>query len=157
VEADIIVQVTGDCPLIDPAVVDRTVAAYLQERPDYACNRMPEAYPNGLDVEVFATAILAEVAALTEDPVDREHVSLYIYERPDRYRLLNVPAPAEHFWPDLRLTLDTPEDYQLIAAIYEALYPTNPHFGLTETLTWLRANPMWLEVNKHIEQKSVHG
>lgn len=157
VQADIIVQVTGDCPLIDPGVVDQTVTAYLRERPDYACNRMPETYPNGLDTEVFATAVLAEVDRLTGHPDDREHVSLFIYEHPERYRLLNVAAPPEHHWPDLRLTLDTPEDYQVIVTVYEALYPVNPVFGLTETLEWLRAHPQWLDVNRHVMQKPAHG
>lgn len=157
VGADIIVQITGDCPLIDAAVVDRTIAAYLAQRPDYAYNRLVETYPNGMDTEVFATAILAEVATLTNDPTDHEHVSLYIYEHPERYRLLNVPAPPEHHWPELRLTLDTREDYECIRAVYDALYPSNPTFGLTDTLNWLRANPRWLEVNKDIKQKPVRG
>lgn len=157
VGANVIVQVTGDCPLIDAEVVDRTVTAYLRDKPDYACNRMPETYPNGLDTEVFATDLLAEVDRLTKAPDDREHVTLYIYEHPKRYRLLNLPAPPEYHWPELRLTLDTPEDYRLISAIYDALYPANPHFGLAETLSWLRANPTWLDVNKHTRQKPVHG
>jgi len=156
VGADVIVQVTGDCPLIDAGVVDQTVAAYLREKPDYSCNRMPETYPNGLDTEVFATDLLAEVDRLTKAPDDREHVSLYIYEHPERYRLLNVPAPPEHHWPELRLTLDTTEDYRLIAAVYDALYPAKPDFGLTDTLNWLRTHPRWLDVNKHVRQKPAH-
>lgn len=141
VGADVIVQVTGDCPLADPGVVDRVIEAYRDGRPDYASNCVARSYPDGLDVEVFATALLAEVDAATADPADREHVSLYIYNHPERYRLLQVAAPPEHTWPDLRLTLDTPEDYRVIGAIYDALYPTNPTFGLDEILAWLRAHP----------------
>jgi spore coat polysaccharide biosynthesis protein SpsF len=155
VGASIIVQVTGDCPLIDAAVVDRTIEAYLVERPDYACNRMPESYPNGMDTEVFATSLLAEVSKITEDPADREHVSLYIYEHPERYRLLNVTAPNEHHWPELRLTLDTEEDYRLISAIFDALLPRDPAFGLSDTLKWLRENPKMLELNRTVDQKPV--
>jgi len=157
VGAEVIVQVTGDCPLIDPAVVDRTIAAYLGHRPDYACNRLPETYPNGLDTEVFSTALLSQVAALTDDPSDREHVSLYIYEHPQRYTLLNVPAPPEHRWPELRLTLDTWEDYRVIRAIFDALFPANPDFGLTQILDWLRAHPQWVMVNHDVRQKPVRA
>lgn len=157
VGAEVIVQVTGDCPLIDPAVVDRAIDAYLQHRPDYACNRLPETYPNGLDTEVFATALLAEVATVTDDPPDREHVSLYLYEHPERYTLLNVPAPPGHHWPGLRLTLDTWEDYQVIRAIFDALFPANPDFGLTEILDWLRAHPQWVLVNHDVKQKPVRA
>jgi spore coat polysaccharide biosynthesis protein SpsF len=155
VDAELIVQITGDSPLIDPEVVDRTIAAYLEQRPDYACNRMPETYPNGMDTEVFATSVLAEVEGLTRDPVDREHVSLYIYEHPERYRLLNVAAPPEHQWPELRLTLDTEPDYRLISAVYEALTPKDPMVRLADVLTWLRAHPEVLALNAQIQQKPV--
>ncbi len=155
VNAGLLVQVTGDCPMIDASVVDRTIAGYLQVKPDYACNRMPESYPNGMDTEVFAMSVLAQVATLTNDPADHEHVSLYIYDHPERYRLLNVPAPQEHHWPELRLTLDTREDYALLTAVYDALYPTNPVFGLSETLTFLRAHPELLELNKDVKQRSA--
>ena len=141
VGAEVIVQVTGDCPLADPRIVDRVIEAYRRDRPDYAANCLARSYPDGMDVEVFSTAVLAEADRATTDPGDREHVSLYIYGHPERYRLLNVPAPPEHTWPDLRLTLDTPEDYRVIGAIYDRLYPNDPDFGLDETLAWLRAHP----------------
>ena len=155
VSADIIVQVTGDCPLIDAAVVDPVISTYLKMKPDYICNRMPETYPNGMDTEVFSTELLAEVAMLTNDPNDREHVSLYIYEHPEHYKLMNIAAPPEHHWPELRLTLDTFEDYGLIRSIYDGLYTANPVFGLSETLQWLRANLYLLDINKGIRQKSA--
>lgn len=157
VGADRIVQVTGDCPLIDPIVVDYTIEAYIRERPDYAYNRLIETYPNGMDTEVFATSILEEVAELTNDPADREHVSLYIYEHPERYRLLNVEAPPEHRWPDLRLTLDTREDYELISKLFDALYPRNPLFSLTEIIECLTANRSWLEINRQVTQKPARA
>ncbi len=141
VGAGVIVQVTGDCPLADPRIVDRVIEAYRDARPDYASNCLVRSYPDGMDVEVFATAVLAEADRATTDPAAREHVSLYIYGHPERYRLLNVPAPPEHTWPELRLTLDTPEDYRVIGAIYDALHAGNPAFGLPETLAWLRAHP----------------
>ena len=141
VGADVIVLVTGDNPLIDPLVVGRVIEAYRRERPDYASNCLVRTYPDGIEVEVFATAVLAEVDGATREPAHREHVTLYICERPHRYRLLNVPAPPEHTWPDLRITLDTEDDYRLIGAIYDALYPVDPAFGLPETLAWVRAHP----------------
>lgn len=155
VEADVIVQVTGDCPLIDPTVVDRTIDAYLRERPDYASNCLRQSYPNGMDTEVFATSLLREVAGLTNDPADREHVSLYFYEHPGRFRLLNVDAPDEHRSPDLRLTLDTQDDYALISRLFDALYPRNPGFGLSEILEWLAKHPEPIELNRHVQQKPV--
>lgn len=153
VAADVIVQITGDCPLVDPGVVDRVIEAYRRERPDYASNIRPPTYPNGFDTEVFATSVLAEVDRLTSDTADREHVSLYIYEHPERYRLLGVTAPPEHCWPELRLTLDTAEDHALISAVFDALHPLNPRFGLSDVLAFLRAHPNLLELNRHIPQR----
>ncbi len=155
VGADLIVQVTGDCPLIDVAVVDCVVERFLEGAPDYASNGLTETYPNGMGVEVFATALLGEVAGLAADPADREHVTLYIYEHPERYRLLSVEAAPEHRRPDLRLTLDTREDYAAISALYCALYPRDPHFGLGAILEYLDGHPEIAALNAHIRQKSA--
>lgn len=153
VKADVIVQVTGDCPLIDAQVVDKTIAAYLKSKPDYACNGMPETYPMGMVAEIFATAVLAQVATLTNDPADREHVSLYIYEHPQRYRLLSVAAPPEQTRPELRLCIDTREDYRVVSAIYDTLYPLKPDFGLTDILAFLDAHPDIMAINANVKQK----
>jgi spore coat polysaccharide biosynthesis protein SpsF len=155
VAADVIVEVTGDCPLADPDVVDRLVGVYLANKYDYVANVLKRTYPDGLDVQVFATVLLAEVASLTQDSADREHVSLYIYEHPERYKLHNVESDlAEKYW-DVRLTLDTPEDYELIAAIYDELYPKNPAFTLKDVLHLLDRRPELLAINAEILDKQV--
>lgn len=157
VHAAVIVEITGDCPLIDPHVIDQSIEVYLANDYDFVSNNLRRTYPRGLDVDIFATQILEEVAELTQDPEDREHVSLYIYEHPERYKLHNVESglPSK-FW-DLRLTLDTPEDLALIRSIYESLYPVNPEFTLTDVLCLLDQCPELLELNRHIPQKKVHG
>src|SRR5262249_58632314 len=139
--ADAIVEITGDCPLVDPQVVDRLVDVYLANDYDYVANVLKRTYPDGLDTQVFATSLLAEVARLTQDPADREHVSLYIYEHPERYRLHNVESDLPPKYWKLRLTLDTPEDFALIAAIYGELYPKNPAFTLSDVLRLLDRRP----------------
>ncbi len=157
VTADLIVQITGDCPLIDPAIVDRIIAAYQREKPDYAANVIPSTYPNGMDVEVFATSLLAQAERLTQDPADREHVSCYIYERPAQYRLLNLSAPPALARPALRLCIDTQADYQVVSAIYAALYAPKPDFGLGDILAFLDAHPALLGLNQAVPQKPVRG
>jgi spore coat polysaccharide biosynthesis protein SpsF len=154
--ADVIVEITGDCPLIDPRVVDEVIAAYGRARADYVSNTLVRTFPRGLDTQVFATAVLERVDQLTDDPVDREHVSLYIYEHPERFRLHNVESglPARDW--DLRLTVDTVEDFELVSRIYEALYPANPEFGLADILRFLDQNPSLRDINRHVQQKPVH-
>ena len=177
VDAEVIVQITGDCPLIDPRISDRVIEAYRTEKPDYAINVIqapddpPEGalllgcptalrrspYPTGMETEVFATKQLAEVETITQDPADREHVSLYFYEHPDKYRLLYVPAPPEHRRPDVRLCVDTPEDYRVVSAVYDALYPTDPDFGLSEIIAFLDAHPEIATINTGVKQKPVRN
>jgi spore coat polysaccharide biosynthesis protein SpsF len=153
-EADLIVETTGDCPLIDPATVDEVIARFNDGGADYCSNLLERTFPIGMAVQAFPTAVLAEVAELTQDPADREHVSLYIYEHPERYRLRNVafdrPESAE-----LRLTVDTLEDYALVKAVFEELYPRDRAFGLDAILALLEARPDLANLNREIQQKPV--
>ena len=105
-------------------------------------------------MQVFPFAVLEEVDRLTDDPADREHVSLYIYEHPERYRLRSVRS-GQPETGELRLTVDTPDDLALIRAVFEELYPTNPAFGLDDILALLDARPDLVELNRHVEQKRV--
>jgi spore coat polysaccharide biosynthesis protein SpsF len=151
-DADVIVETTGDCPLIDPATIDLVIARFQEGGVDYCSNTLERTYPRGMDVQVFPTAVLAEVAELTDDPSDREHVSLYIYEHPERYRLRSVTSERPETG-ELRLTVDTAEDYELIRTVFEELYPRDPAFGLPEILALLDARPELADLNRHVEQK----
>lgn len=154
--ADVIVEVTGDCPLVDPGVVDQLVDCYLRNRFDYVANTLQRTFPRGLDTQVFSTCTLEEVFRLTQDPADREHVSLYIYEHPERFSLHNVQSglPEKH-WQH-RLTVDTPEDFALIETIFERLYPQNPAFTLHDVIDLLEREPELTEINQEIRQRALH-
>jgi spore coat polysaccharide biosynthesis protein SpsF len=153
--ADLIVEITGDCPLADPGVIDSVISAFQAHTCDYASNIMKRTFPRGLDVQVFPTRVLEEVARLTDDPVDHEHVSLYMYEHPDRFSLLNVESTLDPAWWDLRLTVDTAEDLQLVTEIFARLYPGKALFSLEEVIRLLTGDPQLLEINAHISQKKV--
>jgi spore coat polysaccharide biosynthesis protein SpsF len=151
---DIIVQTTGDCPLIDPALVQDCIDDYLKGGADYVSNRLPRSFPIGMDTQVFATSVLAEIEARCKEPDDREHVSLAIYTEPTPYRLRHLVAPAHLTNPGLALTLDTAEDYAVIKDIFEALYQDNPEFDLADMLLFLDQNPQIAVHNSHIRRKS---
>ena len=155
VQADVIVEITGDCPLIDPDIIDELVAVFQGRRFDYVSNNRQRTYPLGLDTQVFSTRVLEEVARLTRDPVDHEHVSLYIYKHPERFSLHNVPGALPEKYRDIRLTVDTAEDFALISQIYETLYPANPAFTLGDVLALFDRSPELTEVNRGIQQKRV--
>lgn len=156
VNAEVIVEITGDCPLIDPGVVDRLVDCFLTKKVDYVANTLYRTFPRGFDTQVFATRTLEKVSCLTQDPADREHVSLYIYEHPERFLLYNVESglPEKH-WHH-RLTVDTPEDFTLIETIFERLYPQNPAFTLNDVIDLLEREPELTEINQEIRQKALH-
>ena len=114
--ADAIVRVTGDCPLIDPEVVDLVVARWRSTSADYATNREePRTYPVGMDTEVVAWPVLETAAREATDPYDREHVTPYVITRPERFaaEALALEPSLGH----LRLTLDTPADLELLRAV----------------------------------------
>ncbi|MFC3801231.1 cytidylyltransferase domain-containing protein [Cohnella sp. GCM10012308] len=154
-QADAIVRLTGDCPLIDPAVIDRVTSAFLDRSTtvDYASNTLVRTDPRGLDTEVFSAEALQRTAREADQPAEREHVTLYMYRHPDRFRLLNVPGARDlqaHRW-----TVDTPEDFELVSRILAALYPQRPHFGTPDVLALLDRNPAWLSINADIAQKDT--
>ena len=153
--AEVVVRVTSDCPLIDPAVIDRTVATFLAALPnaDYGCNRLPQTYPRGMDTEVVTAEALFEADKVATEPLDREHVTLFIWRQPRRYRVVNHAYGSDesrHRW-----TVDTPEDLELIERLMGAVAPARPNFTLEDCLAVIQAHPDWEAINRHIEQKKV--
>ena len=154
-EADIIVETTGDCPLIDPGLVDKVVGDFLIGGADFVSNILPHTTPPGTDVRVFRTRDLAEVNLTSRDPADHEHVSLHFWEHPERYRCRNVETDLPEAAAHLRLTVDTEEDLELVRSIYDALYPVNPEFTLADILALLDQRPDLVALNRHVRQKAV--
>ncbi|MDA8162352.1 MAG: glycosyltransferase family protein [Desulfobacteraceae bacterium] len=152
-EADIIVEITGDCPLIDPDVAAQTIELYLQNACDYASNDLKPSFPLGMDVQVFATELLALADREGLTPDDREHVSWYIVRHPERFRLLHLPAPPPLYWPELRLTLDEGRDFILIDRVFQALYHQKPDFDLYDIIRFLKANIHLTGINADVIQK----
>lgn len=153
VDAEVVVRVTGDCPLIDPGVLDDTVDLFMKAgAKGYGSNCNPRrTFPRGLDVEVFSRAALEEAAAQAEAPAEREHVTPYLINRPERFPPL-LHTSGEPLG-GLRWTVDAPEDFELVRRVLEALYPANPAFGWREALELLKRHPDWAALNAHVEQK----
>ena len=145
-----VVRLTGDCPLIDPDIIDAVIKFYLDGNYDYASNAVQPTFPDGLDVEVFRFSALEEAwkeAALTSQ---REHVTPFIYQNLKRYRIGHYKNTEDLSY--LRWTVDEPQDFDLITRIYESLYPVNPEFRMLNVLTLLQQRPEWLNINKQFER-----
>jgi spore coat polysaccharide biosynthesis protein SpsF len=151
--ADVIVRITSDCPLIDPEVIDLTVAAFVSHRgTDYASNTLePRTYPRGLDVEVFSRAALGRTWHEDLKPKSREHVTPYMYRTTGRFRTLRVAAQENN--SDHRWTVDTPEDLALARAVYDE-FPDG-EFGYREVLAFLSSHPEIRLLNAGITQKAM--
>ena len=152
---DVIVELTGDCPLIDPTMIDSLIEMYQNSDFDYVSNVLERTYPRGWDVQVFARKILEEVNLSTNDLADRENVSLYIYEHPERFKLGGMKAPKELYGPDIRICVDTLEDFQLVEAVYNALYFKNSDSTAYDVMDFLKKNPKVTALNQRVEQKKV--
>lgn len=145
-----VVKIPSDCPLIDPAIIDRVLRFHLS-RPgwfDYVSNLHPATYPDGNDVEVMTFEALQRAHREAASPAEREHTTPYIWDNPDRFRLGNVSWESgldysmTHRW-----VLDYPEDYVVIRKIYEALASRHRRFRLAEILELLDQHPEIAQVN----------
>ena len=150
---DLIVEITGDCPIIDPLIVSSVVQSYLNSDADYVSNSNIRSYPDGMDVQVYKTNILEHSSTLAHSPLEREHVTLHIRKNPNLYTILDILATEEFFKPSLGLTLDTNEDLNLLTNIIENLEPRKFLFSLSDTLEFLDSNKRLLEINSHVSRK----
>jgi spore coat polysaccharide biosynthesis protein SpsF len=153
-KADVIVRITSDCPLIDPEVTDKTVAAFLEKLPDYASNTLERTYPRGLDTEVISFAALSRAWQVARKPYEREHVTPYIIEHPAEFKHVSVTGYedfSQHRW-----TVDTAEDLALVRAIYSRLNGDGMFSG-PAVLDLLQREPELLELNRSVNQKAVQS
>jgi spore coat polysaccharide biosynthesis protein SpsF len=152
VDADVIVELTGDCPLIDPAIATQVIEFYLLHDFDYVSNdHFPvgdeleyPTYPPGIDTQIFSVGALAIADAETTSSFDREHVSPYLFTQ-SQFNTAMIPAPPNLRRPELSLTLDVESDYFRIRTVYETLYPTNPEFTLSDVISIIDENPSKFE------------
>ena len=154
-QADPVIRVTSDCPLIDPEVSRVVLERYELGGCDYVANTLTRSYPRGMDTEVLSARVLRISDVEATKPHEREHVTPFVYEHPDRFRLCNVEN--ERDLSGYRLTVDTPEDFSLVTAIYERLSPTEPSFGMSDVIALLDRDEGLRGLNAAVEQKPLGG
>jgi spore coat polysaccharide biosynthesis protein SpsF len=144
-QADHIVRLTGDCPLIDPEIIDLVIETHLWEGNDYTSNTLEPTYPSGLDVEVMTFASLEKAWDEAKTPSEREQVTSYIYQHPDLFKLGNVAwnLNLSHF----RWKIDVPADLEFVKVVYERLYQPGRIFKMQDIFDLINANPKLKEIN----------
>jgi spore coat polysaccharide biosynthesis protein SpsF len=143
-KARIVLKIPSDCPLIDPAVIDKGIRYFLESPDlyDFVSNLHPASYPDGNDVEVMTMEALSKAWSEAQRPLEREHTTPYIWENPDRFRIGNFAMDGtKDYSMTHRWTIDYSEDYAFIDAVYKELYPSNPQFGLADILNLLGKRP----------------
>ncbi len=150
--ADAIVRITADCPLIDPELIDAAIRSSRDQKADYASNALVLTYPRGLDVEVFTADALARAWSAAKEEYQREHVTPYLYENPELFKVISIAGEVDH--SKYRWTLDTAEDLEMIRAVYK-------HFGNRDSIRWIEvldfmeAQPKIAALNSHVHQKTL--
>lgn len=161
-KTDIVVQITGDNPLVDKKITEELISFFLKnyKNYDFICNdagiynsKFKIEYPMGLNTKVFKSSILIDVEKNTNNAVDREHVVNYILKNPNQFKILSYKAPQELCRQDIRLTLDYLEDFKLIKLIYENLYPKNKNFDINDIINFLDKNTEIKNLNSNCSQK----
>jgi spore coat polysaccharide biosynthesis protein SpsF len=147
---DWIVRLTGDCPLADPAIIDRVIEQAVQSGADYASNALVATFPDGLDVEVMRAAALEAIGSEPRSDAEREHVTLALYRHPERFNIHHVRNDRD--LSHLRWTVDEPRDFALVKTIYEALYPGKPDFSFADVLALIEGRPDLATLNVDIKR-----
>ena len=154
-ESDVIVRFTSDCPLIDPRVSDRIIREHLKSADDYTAAGISGGFPRGLDTEVFSFDTLEQVHREASQQYEREHVTPYIQEHPDLFKIKYIEASGKLRRPDLRLTVDTKEDLKLVREIFKHLYHEDQVFYTEDVIDLLDGHPELAAINAYVRQKGL--
>lgn len=147
--ADVVIKIPSDCPLIDPRIIDRVIQNYFNNTFDYVSNLHPASYPDGNDVEVMSMDALEYTWVTAHRDFEREHTTPFIWENRDLFKIGNVLWESGlNYSMSHRFTLDYPEDYEFILKVFERLYPVKPAFSLEDILQLLAEDPSLRAINE---------
>lgn len=151
--ADIIIRITSDCPLYDFKIMSSWIALFLHSELSYLHSSFERGYPLGLTAEILTRSALEQAFQKAEDIYEREHVTPYIWRRPELFPALYLEyAPNLHEW---RFAVDETPDFEFVKTVFESLYPTNPDFCFKDIKNLLESNPKLLNINQHVQQKPL--
>ncbi len=156
VAADVGVEIYGDCPFLEPEIIDRMIKIYLDntDKYDFVSTNLKITFPPGVGGEVYSVKALEDSARRASSAEIREHGTLYMRLHPEIYRLYNIEAPPELHYPDMDIIeLDTEEDFIVIEKIIEALYPENPLFTIHDIIKFSDQNPQIRQINKDVHRR----
>ena len=149
--ADVIIRLTSDTPILHSTIIDKVVQTYINNNYDYVsnCFPLPRTYPDGVNVEVFSKKILDEMYNNAKKPSEREHVTLFLVFKPEKYKIFRVDYDRDI--SKYRFNLDYKLDYELLKIIFEKLYFKNPNFTMEDVIKLLEENTSIFQINAGIK------
>jgi spore coat polysaccharide biosynthesis protein SpsF (cytidylyltransferase family) len=154
-KADIIVRITADCPIIDPHLIDKAVKEFLSSNYDYLSNTLEPTYPDGLDVEVFSFDALRKAWQEAKLVSEREHVTPYIRNHPEIFRLKNIRNDVD--LSRLRWTVDEERDLKFVREIYKRLFKKKKIFHMQDVMFLLSKEPQLIKINEGITRNAGYA
>lgn len=152
-KADIIIRITGDCPLIDQKIIDEMLDEFEKEKCDYLLNDAKnEGHPRGFDVDIFSLEALEKIARLANKDYYREHITTFMLEHPEMFKIRYYKAPEKLYRPNYRFCIDEKPDLVLVRKIFEHFKPRED-FSAEEIIEYLDKNPKIASINKNVKQK----
>ena len=152
---DIIIRITADDPFKEPSLIDKIIEVVEKRETDFAYNTKPPTFPEGLDCEVFTMQVLEKAEKESTDIYEREHVTQYMYRHPNFFKGINISQSEDLSY--LRLTLDTPADYQMAREIYNRLYKDDDIFILKDILELFEKYPEIPQMNSDIPRSAMYN
>ena len=150
IDSEIIVSITGDCPLIDPQLIEQAIQVFIHNKCDYVNNAAVPGYPGGMNAQVYTLSSLIKSSKLTQDPLDREHVTSHIFRNRDLFTPIYLFPTPDLNHPEFELELDEKLDFDLLKKIIEHFGENNQLFTCKEVIELLKKKPEWCDINKNV-------
>jgi len=155
-KVNVIVGITGDCPIIDYRLISMCLNTYLNNKADYVSNANLRSYPDGMDVQVYSSKVLKKSYKMTNNKEDREHVTLHIRKNPKIFKIINIISPENLYYPKLGLTLDYRKDFILIKKIIEFFdKEKTKYFSCDDVIELYKNNKKFFNINKGLKRNVV--
>lgn len=153
-QLDIIIRVTSDCPCIDPEIIKQLLDFHKKSKSDFTSNCITKTFPHGVDAEVFTFSTLESAYQNATLDYEKEHVSEYILKHPKKYKIASYKASKKYYFPDIRITLDTKEDYVLMCLLYDFLQK-KPLFLTKDIIQFFKCHP-WIKLINQTAPTQYH-
>jgi spore coat polysaccharide biosynthesis protein SpsF len=154
-KADVVVQITADCPIIDYKIIKQAITIYNKNNYDCVSNSFVRSFPDGMDVSVVNSKSLIKTNILAKKKKHREHVTLFIKENPKIFKIKNLIASKKNYWPELGVTLDEKKDYLLIKKIINFFYHKKYFFECSDIIELVRKKN-WIKINESVDRKGYN-